>query len=85
MSVIAALEALPTEGLTVKALEALDFVVPGEWTNHTRFDDVLTEVTGITNPVVPQQIRVRAMALEANTGATYDEALRVYGLVDSVD
>ncbi|MCA9567663.1 MAG: hypothetical protein KC656_07465 [Myxococcales bacterium] len=84
MSVVAALEALPTTGLTIKALEALDFVVPGEWSNTTRFEGVVTEVADLHNPVVLQIVRARALALEASD-PRYGQALQVYQLVDTVD
>lgn len=85
MPVIEALHALPTGGLTVKALEALDFAVPGEWANVTRFDDLLVEVSGIDNPVILATLRSRALALQNDPAQHFDEALRVYQLVDTMD
>ncbi len=85
MAVIEALEALPTTGLTVKALEALDFVVPGEWANHTRFESILIEVTGLDDPAILALLRERAEALQSDPAQYFDEALRVYQLVDTVD
>ena len=32
---------LPSSGITVMSLKALDFVVPNEWKNYTNFDEML--------------------------------------------
>lgn len=85
MSVIAAVNALPREGLTLKALELLDSIVPGDWENTTSFDTMIREVSGETNPVVVQQIQVRALALDATQATSYGRALQVYSLLDDVD
>ncbi|MEZ4322780.1 MAG: hypothetical protein R3F61_35255 [Myxococcota bacterium] len=85
MAIIASFEALPATGLTVTALQALDFAVPGQWDNPRDFNALLAEVSGVTKPSVLAQIRSRAQAMDvANTGH-YAEALRVYQLVDTVD
>jgi hypothetical protein len=85
MSIIARLHALPDDGLTVTALRALDFAVPGAWDNPRDFDAMLAEVSGISHPNVLAQIRSRAMAMDvANTGRTA-EAMRIYEMVDTVD
>lgn len=85
MTVIQTLEALPTSGLTVSVLQTLDKVVPGEWANVTRFDDLIREVLGAdAKPGVVDDVRTRAMQLQlANPG--YARALQVYELVDKVD
>ena len=85
MSVIAAVNALPTEGLTVQALRTLDPIVPGAWQNTTSFKTMLEEVSGETNPVVIAALMQRAIALDATHMASYGRALQVYTLLDSVD
>lgn len=85
MSVIAAVNALPTEGLTLQALQLLDNIVPGEWENTTSFDAMIAQVSGETSPVVNQQILVRALAIDAQQATSYGRALQVYSLLDNVD
>ncbi len=84
MSVVAALEALPESGLTVTALEYLDGVVPGEWSNVRRFDDISAELSGERSPAVLAAIRERALHIEARD-PNIARALQVFQLVDSVD
>lgn len=86
MSVITAVEALPTGGLTVSALQALDYVVPGAWSNVTRFDDLVAEICGESAPPkLVAQVRHRAAAIELQDAARYQQAVRIYALVDTVD
>lgn len=88
MSVIAALEALPASGVTPAVLQTLDRVVPGQWSNVTRFDDVIADVLKETGtPVTPgivAEVRKRAQALEA-AQPRFGQAVAVYALVDTVD
>ena len=81
---IEALEALPETGLTISALEALDFVVPGEWQNVRSFDALIAEVTGIDKPGVVAAVRRRAEQLQT-TDLRYAQAIQIYTLVDTVD
>ncbi|MDQ3714199.1 MAG: hypothetical protein M3388_18560 [Acidobacteriota bacterium] len=72
---------LPTSGLTVKMLQALDFVVPGQWQNVTGFDNTIRVVTGETDEQVIQQIGERAIHLYNDKTQGYQTALRIYDLV----
>lgn len=86
MSVLTALEALPKDGLTVKALRTLDTVVPGEWDNCTAVDQMAREVCGPeAPPKLALQVAVNARQLAIKDAARYDRALQVYRLVDKVD
>ncbi|MCB9674220.1 MAG: hypothetical protein H6737_03835 [Alphaproteobacteria bacterium] len=85
MSIIATFEALPATGLTVTALNALDFAVPGKWSNPRDFTALIQEVSGIDKPGVVAQIRSRAQAMDLANTSHYAEALKVYQLVDTVD
>ncbi len=86
MSVIAALEALPTQDLTVRSLQALDRVVPGEWSNVTSFDRMVAEVCGPdAPPKLIAQVRHTATVVEQRDPARYAQALQIYQLVDRVD
>ncbi len=82
--VIASLEQLPRDGLTVSALEALDFVVPGEWENVTSFDVLVKQVSGVDKPALAAAVRQKALALE-QADPSWARALKVYQLVDRVD
>jgi hypothetical protein len=83
MSVIQAVEALPDSGLTLTVLEALDSVVPGEWSNVRSFDALIREVAPGATPGLVAAIRARAQVLERDP--RYARALQVYALVDRVD
>jgi hypothetical protein len=48
-SIFELVDGLPTGGITVKALQALDFAVPGQWQNLTGFTNTIRDVTGETD------------------------------------
>jgi hypothetical protein len=73
---------LPTGGLTVMALNSLDFVVPGKWQNLVGFDETIRVVTGETDPALVQQIGERAVALFNDKSQGYQNALWLYETVD---
>jgi len=86
MSAIAALSALPSDGLTVSALSALDAFVPGEWSNVTRLEDIIAELCGEDAPPrLYAQVGVLARRLEVTDGARFDRAIQIYSLVDTAD
>lgn len=76
---------LPTSGITVMSLKALDFVVPGEWKNYTNFDELLKVVTGETDDSFLQSVKKRAVELYDDSSQGYQSGLRLYRLVDSTD
>lgn len=84
-SIIQRVEALPKTGLTVTALQTLDSVIPGEWTNVTSFTQLVEDVSGTTNPAVVNAIRARAMQIEAKNPDSYRQAAQIFALVDRVD
>lgn len=84
MSVITALEALPTSGLTITALQTLDKAIPGEWQNVTLFDQLASDATGQTHPAVLAAVRERAAKLELEH-AHYGRALQIFQLIDTAD
>ncbi|MGK7931389.1 MAG: hypothetical protein AB4041_08140 [Microcystaceae cyanobacterium] len=73
---------LPNGGLTVMALNSLDFVVPGKWQNLVGFDETIRVVTGETDPALVQQIGERAVALFNDKSQGYQNALWLYETVD---
>ncbi len=79
------IDTLPTTGATVYALKALDFVVPGEWENVTRFDDMLKKVTGETDAAFLAKVKQRTLALYNDSAEGYQTAVKIYGWVDTSD
>lgn len=75
------LETLPKSGLTVTLLRALDYIVPGEWTNVTGFEEMIKSVTGEDDQAIIQKVGDRAIALYTEeTG--YRRAVEIFHLVD---
>jgi hypothetical protein len=73
---------LPTGGLTVMSLKALDFIIPGEWQNLVGFDNTITAITGETDPDFIQQVGERAVVLFNDKSQGYQTALWLYDNVD---
>jgi len=76
---------LPTNGLTVSMLKALDFVAPGEWQNTVGFVNTIKTVTGETDEELIQQIGERAIYLFNDKSQGYQTALWLYQTVDGTD
>ncbi|MFM9265823.1 hypothetical protein [Tychonema sp. BBK16] len=74
---------LPKDNMTVKALRALDFVVPGEWNNLIGFDNTIRTVTGETDEDLIQQVGDRAITLYNDKSEGYQRALWLYQSIDS--
>ncbi|MFQ4145586.1 hypothetical protein [Chlorogloeopsis sp. ULAP02] len=74
---------LPKGGLTVGALNSLDFVVPGQWNNLVGFVNTIRVVTGETDEALIQQIGERAVTLFNDKSQGYQRALWLYETVDS--
>ncbi len=76
---------LPDQGVTTYALQALDFVIPGEWQNITNLDEMVQSVTGETDP---NQVRAISQAVEnlyADENQGYQQAVWIYKNVDRAD
>ncbi len=84
-SIIDLLDELPTNNITVKALQALDFVVPGEWENVVGADNMITAVTGETDADTVMAIRNKAIELYNDPSNGYQGAINIYTLVDKAD
>jgi hypothetical protein len=76
-------DSLPTGGITVMSLRALDFVIPGQWQNLVGFDNTIRTVTGETDPALVKQIGERAVTLFNDKSQGYQRALWLYQTVDS--
>lgn len=69
---------LPTDNITIKALRALDFVLPGEWNNLVGFENTIRTVTGEDDQELIQQIGDRAVILFNDKAEGYQRALWLY-------
>ena len=67
--------------LTPVVLNALDFIVPGEWEDVTSLDDLVEDVVGERDPAVA----AKAREIFEDPARPYQKALRVYQLVDRAD
>jgi len=76
---------LPTGGLTISMLKALDFVAPGEWQNTVGFVNTIKLVTGEDDEDLIQQIGERAIYLFNDKSQGYQRALWLYQTVDTTD
>ncbi len=74
---------LPADNMTIKALRALDFVVPGEWENLVGFDNTIKTVTGEDDEELIQQIGERAIYLFNDKSQGYQRALWLYQTISS--
>jgi hypothetical protein len=78
-------ESLPHDGLTVRLLHGLDYLVPGSWENETNFATLIGKVVGETDESVIQAVGERAIALYADPELGYQRAVWIYETVDTVD
>ncbi len=76
-------ESLPQSSLTTHLLGALDYLVPGEWTNITTFEGMVRDATGESDEGIIQQVGERAIALFADENNGYQRAVSVFRGVDS--
>jgi hypothetical protein len=84
-SVVELVENLPEQNVTTYVLDALDFVVPGEWENVTGFANTVQAATGTVDPASVERIGKRVQELYADPSAGYQKAVRVYQVVDNAD
>lgn len=84
-SIFQLVDELPTGGLTVSMLKALDFVAPGEWENTVGFVNTIKKVTGEDDEDLIQQIGERAIYLFNDKSQGYQTALWLYQTVDGTD
>lgn len=82
-SIFEIVDELPENNMTVKALRALDFVVPGEWDNVIGFENTIRVVTGEEDEELIQQIGERAIELYNDKSEGYQRALWLYHTIDS--
>ena len=84
-SIIQLVDELPNDSITVKVLNALDFVVPGQWNNLVGFDNTIRAITGESDAKVIQRIRDRAVSLYHDPQKGYQAAIQLYQTIDKAD
>jgi len=84
-SIVDLVDNLPTNNITVKALKALDYIVPGEWENFVDFDDAISKITGETKPKKIKKIRKQAVKLYEDKNNGYQTAIWIYQTLDATD
>ncbi|MEH2236399.1 hypothetical protein [Nostoc sp.] len=84
-SIIQLVDELPTDNITVKVLKALDYVVPGEWSNLVGFENNIRSITGETDAKIIQKIRDRAVVLYEDPQQGYQFAIKLYQTIDKAD
>ncbi len=75
---------LPAKNMTVRLLNALDWVVPGQWTNLVGFDNTIKAVTGEDDPALIKKIGERAVQLYNDKTQGYQRAVWLYQSVDTL-
>jgi hypothetical protein len=75
---------LPPKNFTTRVLHALDWVVPGQWTNLVGFENTIKALSGETDQKMIQKIGERAIALYNDSSQGYQRGLWLYQMVDHV-
>jgi hypothetical protein len=78
------IDQLPAKNFTTRVLHALDWVVPGQWTNLVGFENTIKAISGETDQKMIQKIGERAIALYNDSAQGYQRALWLYQMVDRV-
>jgi hypothetical protein len=76
---------LPESNMTTHVLNALDFVIPGEWQNTVGFEETIRQVTGETDQEWIQKVGERAIHLYNDKSQGYQRAVWLYQTVDTTD
>ncbi|MGD1910947.1 MAG: hypothetical protein ACFB2X_08860 [Rivularia sp. (in: cyanobacteria)] len=84
-SIIELLDELPANNLTVKTLNALNFVLPDKWENVVGCDKTISVITGANDANTVMQIRNRMIELYNDKDNGYQGAIKFYRLVDNAD
>lgn len=77
-------DALPETNLTTRVMGALDLIVPGDYKNISRFEDMLIDVTGSKDPKYLKLVGERAVKLYNDRSQGYQRALWLYQKAETV-
>lgn len=75
---------LPAKNMTTRILGAIDWVVPGQWTNLVGWENSIKVITGETDQKMIQKIGERAIILFNDKNEGYQRALWLYHMVDNL-
>ena len=84
-SIIELLDKLPEDNMTVKVLNARDFVVPGEWINYVGADRTIEAISGQSDANAIMAIRSKAIELYNDGDNGYQRAVWIYNAIDKAD
>jgi hypothetical protein len=73
---------LPETSLTTRLLGALDYIVPGEWTNIRNYEEMIKAVTGEEDQEIIQKVGDRAIQLYNDPEQGYQRAVQIFRLID---
>ena len=83
-NIVELVDQLPTSNLTVRMLQGIDFVAPGEWHNLTGFANTIKVLTGEDDEAMVQKVGERAIALFNDKSQGYQRAQWLYEKVDTL-
>ena len=83
-SIVELLDNLPRRSMTVRMLEAIDWVVPGDYQNIVGFEESVRLITGETDPAYLRSVMRRSMELYHDSTQGYQRGLWIYRTTDSV-
>ena len=83
-NIVELVDKLPASNLTVRMLQGIDFVAPGEWHNYTGFVNSIKVLTGEDDEAMVQKIGERAVALYNDKSQGYQRAQWMYEAVDTL-
>jgi hypothetical protein len=83
-NIVELVDQLPASNLTVRMLQGIDFVAPGEWHNLTGFANSIKVLTGEDDDKTVQKIGERAIALYNDKTQGYQRAQWLYEKVDTL-
>lgn len=84
-SIVQLVDELPADNITVKVLKAIDYLMPGQWTNLVGFENSIRTITGETDTQIIQKIRDRAVVLYHDPQYGYQSAIQLYQTIDTAD
>jgi len=83
-NIVALVDKLPTNSLTVRTLQGIDFAAPGVWHNYTGFANTIKVLTGEDDEAMVQKIGNRAVVLFNDSKQGYQRAQWLYEAVDTL-
>ena len=83
-SIVTLVDNLPRRSMTVRLMHALDWIVPGEYTNLVGFEETVRAISGESDFDYIQSVGRRAINLYNDPSQGYQRGLWIYRATDSV-